>query len=1064
MTHTVELSFARTPAFTRLIELLTSQRTVLAGGLCASAVALLTAELRHDLKKSLLIVTKGEQESLTLAQDIELFANLPHREERKGRVFHIPALLDPIEEITVNLRPAALRLSTASSLLNAADLPFIAVCSARAVLQKLPAPDAVRGALFQLSINQKISPDFLSQKLSDAGFERVAEVEAHGQFVRRGGIVDIFAPLSGSPIRVEFADDRIESIRQFETESQRSSGLLEEATVILLSPQKVASSGVMSATIDDYLQRDMITVLVGESSAEAVSLPDVAKRRVLCVSALPTAQGSASVNFDTSPAGRTGGAISDVMEHLRRITQKFQPTFVFCPTSAECERIAQLIRDYQIKSESLQFAVGRLSAGFHINDINLALLSANELFDRYERPSELREERGAVTGFFEIERGDYCVHADYGLCKFLGIEVLTKGRRSQEVAVLQFRDNVKLTVPASRFDLIQKYVGGRRPHLSRLGTPGWENRKKRVKEALKDIAKELLLTQAERTLKTGTAFPKDTQWQRAFEAAFSFEETPDQAKAAVRVKEDMESPRPMDRLIAGDVGYGKTEIAMRAAFKCVEFGKQVAVLVPTTVLAEQHYRTFKERMAEYPFFIEVLSRFKSHAQQREIIEKTSRGEIDILIGTHRLFSPDVQFADLGLVIIDEEQRFGVMHKEHLKSLRKTVDILTLSATPIPRTLNMALVGAKDISTLATPPRGRESIATRVLYWDEHIVKEALTRELERGGQAYFVHNRVENIEEMRQKLEALFPEAIFISAHGQMDETLLENRMIDFINRKVDVLVCTTIIESGLDIPNVNTIFINDAQRFGLADLHQLRGRVGRYRNQAFAYLFTPSERGLSRSAKSRLKAIEEFDELGAGFKLAMRDLEIRGAGNLLGREQSGHIAAVGYEMYCHLLARAIIEAKKEKVLELPAVEVDFEVAAFLPEEYVQDIRIRIDLYRRIAQAAEVDEILELKSELEDRFGKLPLEADNFLTAALVRVLAQKLLLRYIGMRENALAMRFERLSTLTPLSKILGARGRLVGEDFLYVSLHRGQATPENALRFTAEILQKASQKQGKA
>jgi transcription-repair coupling factor (superfamily II helicase) len=1057
MPHTGEISFADTLPFARLIELLGRERSVQAGGLCASAVALLTAQLRQGLKKSLLVVTKGEQESLTLASDTELFVSLSRGKEVRN-VFHIPALLDPIGEISVNLRPAALRLAAASRLIDAADSPVICVCSGRAVSQKLPAPEAVKDALFHLSVAQKISPDSLSRRLTDAGFERVAEVERYGQFVRRGGIVDIFAPLSGAPIRVEFADDRIESIRQFETQTQRSSGPLEDASVILLSPEKIASAAFMSGSIDDYLKRDAITVLVEESSADSVSLLDVAKRGVLCVSALPAPESAASVNSHTSPAGRTGGAIGDVMEHLRRAAQKYQPVYIFCPTSAECERIAQLMRDYQIKSESVQFAVGRLSAGFHIDDINLAVLSANELFDRYERPVELREERGPVTGFFEIERGDYCVHADYGLCKFLAVEVVTKGKRSQEFAILQFRDNVKLSVPASRFDLIQKYVGGKRPHLSRLGTPAWENRKKRVKDALKDIAKELLLTQAERTLKAGTAFPKDTEWQRAFEASFSFEETPDQMKTAVRVKEDMESARPMDRLIAGDVGYGKTEIAMRAAFKSVEFGKQVAVLVPTTVLAEQHYRTFKERMAQYPFFIEVLSRFKSRAQQREIIEKTRRGEIDILIGTHRLFSPDVQFADLGLVIIDEEQRFGVMHKEHLKSLRKTVDILTLTATPIPRTLNMALVGVKDISTLATPPRGRESIVTRVLHWDKQLVKEALTRELERGGQAYFVHNRVENIEEMREDLEALFPEAIFISAHGQMDETLLEKRMIDFINRKIDVLVCTTIIENGLDIPNVNTIFINDAQRFGLADLHQLRGRVGRYQNQAFAYLFIPSERGISRSAKSRLKAIEEFDELGAGFKLAMRDLEIRGAGNLLGREQSGHIAAVGYEMYCHLLARAIGEAKKEKVLELPSVEVDFEVPAFLPEDYVQDIRIRIDLYRRIAQAVEVDEISELKSELEDRFGKLPREADNFLTAALVRVLARKLSLRYIGIREKALAMRFERLSTLSPLSKILGTRGRLVGEDFLYVSLHRGKSSPENALRFTAEILQKAA------
>jgi transcription-repair coupling factor (superfamily II helicase) len=491
---------------------------------------------------------------------------------------------------------------------------------------------------------------------------------------------------------------------------------------------------------------------------------------------------------------------------------------------------------------------------------------------------------------------------------------------------------------------------------------------------------------------------------------------------------------------------------MRAAFKVVEAGKQVAVLVPTTILAQQHYTTFRERMADYPFFIEMLSRFRDRASQSRIIKRTGAGEVDILIGTHRLLSGDVLFKDLGLVIVDEEQRFGVVHKEHFKRLRKTVDVLTLTATPIPRTLHMALVGVKDISALATPPRGREAIVTRVMYYDERVIREVILRELTRGGQVFFVHNRVHNIENVRQRLEEIVPEASFVVGHGQMNESELEEAMLTFINRKFDVLVCTTIIESGLDIPNVNTIFINNADGFGLADMHQLRGRVGRYKHQAFAYFFLPRKRAITKAAKRRLQAIQEFDQLGAGFKLAMRDLEIRGAGNLLGREQSGHIAAVGYDLYCRLLSEAIKKSRKDAREEPAEVEIDLEVEAYLPESYIPAGRQRISFYRKISAARTLEELGEAEAELKDRCGPLPLEARNFLAKHRLRIRAQELRITYIGIREKWLALQFEELKRLRPLSRKLGAKARLVGEDFLYVDMPR--RWPASILKYVLKTL----------
>jgi transcription-repair coupling factor (superfamily II helicase) len=623
----------------------------------------------------------------------------------------------------------------------------------------------------------------------------------------------------------------------------------------------------------------------------------------------------------------------------------------------------------------------------------VALLGHHELFHRYEqrrRATKVIASR-PVDSFLDLKTGDYVVHVAHGIAKFMGMHTITKDGHVEEYLSLRFAENATLHVPAARINLIQKYIGGfsGTPQLSRLGSGVWEKQKAKVSEAVMDMAAELLEVQAARAAEQGIPYPPDTEWQQEFEAEFPYEETADQLTAAEDIKQDMTRPRPMDRLLCGDVGYGKTEMAMRAAFKAAEYGKQVAVLVPTTVLAEQHYRSFKERMANYPFSIDSISRYKSAGKQKETIQRLAKGEIDILIGTHRLISKDVKFPDLGLVVIDEEQRFGVTHKERLKQMRKTVDVLTMSATPIPRTLHMSMLGLRDISSLTTAPQDRRSVVTEVMAFDRNRVKLALLRELQREGQIYFVHNRVSNIIEMADEIQQLVPDARILVGHGQMHDGELEEVMLKFIRHEADILVCTTIIESGLDIPNANTIFINNADRFGLSELHQLRGRVGRWKHRAYCYLLLPADRPVTPVASKRLKAIEEYSHLGAGFKIAMRDLEIRGAGNILGPEQSGHIATVGYEMYCQLLEEATRQIKNEPKKTLPEAHVDIGISALLPKSYIPADRQRMDIYRRLTRCTSVEMLAMLEHDMKDAFGEPPRQAVLLFAMTEVRLLSQ---------------------------------------------------------------------------
>ena len=591
------------------------------------------------------------------------------------------------------------------------------------------------------------------------------------------------------------------------------------------------------------------------------------------------------------------------------------------------------------------------------------------------------------------------VHATHGIARYLGMSTLEGPGGVEDYLTLLFADNVKVYVPAAHAYLVERFVGAgdTRPALSKVGGSAWTRKKARAAKAVRDIAADLLETQAERERTEGLAYPPASEWEEEFEAAFPYEETPDQLDAARAIKEDMERPRPMDRLLCGDVGFGKTEVAMRAAFRAVTSGRQVAILVPTTLLAEQHSKTFAERFTNYPVRVESLSRFKTRAEQKAVLEGLAEGKVDIVIGTHRLVSKDVSFSDLGLVVIDEEHRFGVEHKERLKKMRLAVDVLALTATPIPRTLHMSLVGLRDISNLTVPPEDRLSIRTKLCRSSGDLIRRAVLREMARGGQVYFVHDKVLDIDMLTSRLRKILPEARFATVHGQMREKELSGRMRAFLAREVDVLVTTSIIESGIDIPTANTIFINNADRFGLAELHQLRGRVGRYRHQAYAYLLVPEDRPVSRDAEKRLRAIEEFEELGAGFKLAMRDLEIRGAGSLLGAEQSGHIAEIGYELYCRLIERAVRELRGERVQEAVDVTLKLGWGANLPRDYVPDEALRLEMYRKLARARNAKDVVSIAEEMRDRFGVLPDEADRVLAETRIRLHAQHAGIPYVG-------------------------------------------------------------------
>jgi transcription-repair coupling factor (superfamily II helicase) len=711
------------------------------------------------------------------------------------------------------------------------------------------------------------------------------------------------------------------------------------------------------------------------------------------ISPLDTSRAALQMGFRTGEP--FAGNLRVLSSAIADAAREGYTTYILCDNIGQVERLEELVSQPG-ESEGLggavSIGVGHLREGFTFPEAQLRVITDHEIFGRYKRKHRYPRFKGEgpIESYRALNVGDFVVHVNHGIGRYGGVQELTVEGRETECLLVHYQDGDKLYVPIEQLDLLQKYIGkdSEPPALSKLGGAGWERIKARTKKAIKEMAEELIRIYALRQARAGHAFKPDSRWQKELEASFIYDDTVDQARTAEEIKRDMERPKPMDRLVCGDVGYGKTEVAIRAAFKAVTEGKQVAVLVPTTVLAQQHFYTFGERLADYPVVVEMLSRFRTAKMQREIIAGLAAGTVDIAIGTHRLIQKDVAFKDLGLVIIDEEQRFGVAHKETFKKMRATVDVLTLTATPIPRTLHMALMGARDMSTIDTPPKDRLPVETEVLQFDEDVVVTAVLRELDRGGQVFFVHNRVESIDSVAAHLAGLMPEMRIAIAHGQMHERELERVMLDFIEKKYDILVSTMIVESGLDIPNVNTIIVNQADTLGLAQLYQLRGRVGRSRHRAYAYLLVPKGRRLTDIQRKRLKTIMEFTELGSGLKIAMRDLEIRGVGNILGPEQSGYIAEVGFDLYVKLLEEAVKELKGEPVEPRIETKIETDLAALLPAGYVEDPRQRVVFYKRLVETRKVEDVDALAAEIEDRYGALPEAAWNLLDFQKIRILA----------------------------------------------------------------------------
>lgn len=732
-------------------------------------------------------------------------------------------------------------------------------------------------------------------------------------------------------------------------------------------------------------------------------------------------QGENVIYFNSHPQRPFEGDLDLLRAELSTLIGEHYTVVTLCDNRRQAERLQELLEEF---IDRIIVDVGAFHDGFIFPEAKVALFNDHEVFGRYRRRFRYRTfRRGTpISSFTALKRGDFIVHVDYGIGLYQGIQTLEIDGVKRDCLLALYRDNDKLYVPVDQLNRVQKYTGeeGVAPALSKLGGTDWERAKARTRKVVMEMAEELLQLYAERQTRPGHAFSPDSSLQTEMEASFIYEETPDQLRATLDVKRDLEKATPMDRLVCGDVGYGKTEVAIRAAFKAVNDSKQVAVLVPTTILAQQHHRTFSERLADFPVTVDVLSRFRTKKEQEQIIERLKRGQIDIIIGTHRLLSRDVEFRDLGLLVIDEEQRFGVAHKEKLKQLRRMVDVLTMTATPIPRTLHMSLSEARDMSIINTPPRGRLPVETEIIHFDQDRIAEAILREVDRGGQVYFVHNRVQSIDEMAAFLRDLLPEIRFGVAHGQMSERQLERVMLGFLNRRYDCLISTMIIESGLDIPNVNTLLINRADRFGLAQLYQLRGRVGRSNVRAFAYLIIPEWKSLNADTRRRLRAIEEFTDLGSGFRIAMRDMEIRGAGNILGPEQHGFITAVGFNLYCRLLEEAVRGLKGEKVEEGPDAKIEIHASAFLPQDYVPDEAQRVDFYRRLADARKTLDLLTIQEELKDRYGALPDEVHALIEIAHIRQLARHIGLARVQMDHDILKMTF--LPDRAPDKKELGA------------------------------------------
>ncbi len=1054
---------ASVPGVAEAAEKLRAGHEIEFSGVVGSATAVLAAFLEGECSSTLVVVDSQQDRVDLFAEDLALFS-----ETRPSR---LPAWESARDERKLYDEIYSDRLSTLKQFAHSETPPQLLVTCIQSLMQPVPALEAIRESTRVLRVGDRIAQQSLAQWFAEHGYHSTSAVELPGEFSMRGGILDVFAADAEKPVRIEWFDDEIESIRQFEIATQTSDVRLEQVELTMLG------AGISdTCSFVDYLPSDAWILLLDPHQIEehavhfAQRLDDpseifghheilnqLSRRAVASCSSVGSGNPEAC-HLPFESVERFSGEIGKVRDELDAAGNDYD-VFVVAPTDAEIQRLSEILGTSKLASRGhVHYPRGDLNEGFKLVPQQTLVISGNELFRRGHLRRLPRRRLGkAIDSFLDLETGDLVVHLSHGIARYRGLKKLEKDGQTEEHLELEFHGGTRVYVPATKIDLVQKYVGGARsrPTLARLGGKTWVRQKQAASAAVRDLAADMIEMQAERVMRPGIAFERDSEWQREFDASFPYQETPDQLESINAIKADMEVSRPMDRLLCGDVGFGKTEIAMRAAFKAIESGYQVAILVPTTILAEQHYQTFSQRMAEFPIDVARLSRFCSSREQKEITQGLEAGRIDVVVGTHRLASKDVKFFNLGLVIIDEEQRFGVEVKERLKTLRSTVDVLTMTATPIPRTLHMSLVGVRDISNLESPPEDRMSIETRVTRFNDELIRHAVLREISRGGQVFFVHNRVEDIEQLAFRLQHMVPEASIVIGHGQMPESKLEQVMLDFVQHRFDVLLATTIVESGLDIPNANTIFIDEAHRYGLADLHQLRGRVGRYKHRAYCYLLVDPGKHLSPNASKRLRAIEEFSDLGAGFALAMRDLEIRGAGNLLGTQQSGHISAVGYELYCQLLESAVRQMKKLPPKPSVDVDVDLPGEAFVPDEYVPEMRMKIDLYRRLNRVISIDDLNLLTSEMKDRFGAPPPPVLRMIALAELRIDAAIWQISSIFREGQYLVFRYANSARIEHLCRVSRMPLRVVDQASAYLTIPRAKGAEQDLLALAKSVLQ---------
>jgi transcription-repair coupling factor (superfamily II helicase) len=1102
-------------------------------GLTNPCKGLLVAIAASELRRPILWLVDTERRAEELLEPLRFFGRA------LGGAAASAALLPALDELPGRgVGPHPEILETRATTLSRYVSGQVSVIVAPTAATTLSFADSgyYQGLSLSLTSDQDVSLEEVVAHLRRVGYVRSELVEMPGQFCARGGILDVFPPEAERPVRVELLGDTVESLREFDPDTQRSTGpvpriALPPLTEFFVSYAPVSGNGAdtpAGVRVSDssakseasgsahtlFALRSETLVIVDEPEAietaaseararlseggeideeggsaadgEPALIPEQEWRDALercprlVIERLPLQRdGQELRTIRVQPTTHYHGQIPAFLAEVRGRVAAGEMVLIGAATAGELERLADLCREYEVpysvgeieqshagsrlaedatssSAQAVTLVRAPLAEGFLIPDLHLAFYGTGDLFEVLPAVAPRRERSKAsafTSDFSELKPGDYVVHVDHGIGEFVGLQTLESEGRSAEFMRLRYAEDARLYVPLERLDLVQAYrlVEGAKPALDRLGGSAWATRKSRVRKSLTDMADKLLELYAERKAAPGFAFSADTPWQREFEDAFEFTETPDQTIAIADIKRDMERSAPMDRLLCGDVGYGKTEVAMRAAFKAVCDSKQVAVLAPTTILVFQHFETFRRRMAAFPVKIEMISRFRSAAEQKKIIAAVEEGKIDILIGTHRLLSKDVHFADLGLLVVDEEQRFGVAHKERLKEMSRNVDVLTLTATPIPRTLNMSLAGLRDMSVIETPPKDRLAIQTVVAPFSEALVRRGVTEEIERGGQVFLLHNRIESIYSIADLVRKLVPKARVVVAHGQMGEHELERVMLRFIRDEADVLVCTTIIENGLDIPRANTLLVNRADRFGLSELYQLRGRVGRSNQRAYAYLMIPPGGGLTPLARRRLSALREFSDLGAGFRIAALDLELRGAGNLLGREQHGHIAAVGFDLYCQMLERAVSNKKGEATPELRAT-LNLGLDIRIPPEYIPGENLRLRTYKRIAGVTSDSEREAVQRELADRFGPLPPAVANLLDYAVLKSLCERLQISSVERRGSEVALKFHPTTPVRPerlVDLVRRQKGtRLAPSGVLTVTLERGAANAAQTLR----------------